>query len=1028
MSRSGRSATSTSFGRNVPRLFVVGLLVAVVASLSGSSASAVGTKARFSRAPVSGSFNPASLPQGLRDEAVTVMLQLRGAPVTVVDAAHDGRLSKSRKDAIRDSLRTAQRPVVRSARGLGATVEGTFQLVYNGVQVRVEASRIPALKRIPGVTAVRVMHPMKPDNTHGVPLVGGPQVWGGVPGYTGTGIKVGIIDTGVDYTHADFGGPGTEAAYDDALAHDTEPANPAFFGPGAPRVKGGADLVGDDYDGANTPTPDDNPLDCAGHGTHVAGTAAGSGVLSNGSTFTGPYDANTVASNTWNVGPGVAPQADIYAIRVFGCSGSTEQTVAAIEWAVDHGMDVINMSLGSSYGYKNDPSAAASTNAAADGVVVVASAGNSGQAQYITGSPATANGALSVAANDPLPSFPGSDITLSTGPTVTAIEANGISTAGLGTLPVKVLPDGFGGISLGCDPNEYINAGVSGDLVVVKRGTCARVARAIYGQQAGAAAVLMVNNATTYPPYEGQITSNPDTGQPFTVTIPFLGVPSTDGPTFLAADGGTATFADTFIPNPTYLQLASFTSGGPRSGDSWLKPDVTAPGVSIASAGMGTGNGPAVLSGTSMAAPHTTGVAALVAQAHPDWNRSSYVRAAIGNTADPSLSLPYSAQLAGAGLVQAPPAVATDVVALGRRQTAALSFGFRELSHDLTTTRKITVVNTGDDPATFTLGTAHDAGSPHSVVVGPSVTVPAHDSKAVPVELHIPAATAGDSSAFHDVAGLVTLTPQGGDNNGVALSVPYYLVEQATSHVHTSIVRDSATSASATTTNAGGVISGNADWYVWGISDPQYDGGAGADIRAVGVQSAPGVLAFAVDTWSRWSNPASVEPDIYVDVNGDTIDDYVVFSADYGRLTTGSSNGQAATAVLDLRTNSGSIHYFTDATFDGRSMTLPADISQLCEAGSPCLSAGNPRLTYRVEAFSRDGSEDDAVGPGSYNAFTPAISNGMYDTVAPGGTALESLTIDTTEGALTPFLGVMVVTHDNKLPAEAQLISVPLSP
>ena len=80
------------------------------------------------------------------------------------------------------------------------------------------------------------------------------------------------------------------------------------------------------------------------------------------------------------------------------------------------------------------------------------------------------------------------------------------------------------GVSLGCDPAEYTAAGVAGKLVVTVRGTCARVDRAIYGQQAGAAAVAMINSAAGYPPYEGPITANPDTGVPFNVTIPFLGV------------------------------------------------------------------------------------------------------------------------------------------------------------------------------------------------------------------------------------------------------------------------------------------------------------------------------------------------------------------------------------------------------------------------------------------------------------------------------------------------------------------------
>ena len=171
------------------------------------------------------------------------------------------------------------------------------------------------------------------------------------------------------------------------------------------KVAGGYDFVGDAYDASsddpaiNTPVPDPDPVDCNGHGSHVAGTAAGAGVLTDGSTFTGPYDETTHA-NSFLIGPGVAPEATLYALKVFGCEGSTDVTVDAIEWAVEHDLDVINMSLGSEFGRSNDPTAMAATNAAIAGVVVVTSAGNAGPGRYLTGSPGTGSGALSVAAMD----------------------------------------------------------------------------------------------------------------------------------------------------------------------------------------------------------------------------------------------------------------------------------------------------------------------------------------------------------------------------------------------------------------------------------------------------------------------------------------------------------------------------------------------------------------------------------------------------------------------------------------------------
>ena len=153
---------------------------------------------------------------------------------------------------------------------------------------------------------------------------------------------------------------------------------------------------------------------------------------------------------------------------------------------------------------------------------------------------------------------------------------------------------------------------MTGKIVVTVRGTCARVARAIFGQEAGAAAVVMVNNAATLPPFEGPITNNPDTGQQFTVTIPFLGVTSTDGAKWSAADGGTATLTNKDIANPGFL-------------------------------------------------------------AHPTWNKVKYWKAAIVNTADPSHVTGYTTRVAGSGLIQAPGATETQVVALGDTGTATLN-------------------------------------------------------------------------------------------------------------------------------------------------------------------------------------------------------------------------------------------------------------------------------------------------------------------------------------------------------------------
>src|SRR5204863_5468816 len=124
--------------------------------------------------------------------------------------------------------------------------------------------------------------------------------------------------------------------------------------------------------------------------------------------------------------------------------------------------------------------------------------------------------AISVAADDATASFPGATIALSTGTTLTTINANGISPLPTDALKIAVLRNADGTPSLGCDPAEYTNfpGGVVGMLVVTQRGTCARVARAIYGEMAGAAAVAMVTNVSGFPRFQAPVTSKPDSGIP----------------------------------------------------------------------------------------------------------------------------------------------------------------------------------------------------------------------------------------------------------------------------------------------------------------------------------------------------------------------------------------------------------------------------------------------------------------------------------------------------------------------------------
>jgi minor extracellular serine protease Vpr len=299
--------------RRLHALFVAVLFFA--GFISSAHAQFANPASRFATSPVTGELRPVVSPGQQRP--MTVVLKMAGDPVAVVRSRMPGkRMAESDKKAIEGSLRAQQQALRSSIEGQGATVLAEFQDAINGIKVRGTPDQIAALALLPGVIAVKPVMIHKLVNVRSVPFIGAPGVWQGPPGLHGEHIKIAILDTGIDYTHANFGGPGTVAAFKAAFAASTAPADPALFGPNAPKVKGGTDFVGDNYDASsndpakNTPVPDPNPLDCNGHGSHVAGTAAGFGITASGSTFKGPYDANT-PKVAFRVGPGVAPLATL---------------------------------------------------------------------------------------------------------------------------------------------------------------------------------------------------------------------------------------------------------------------------------------------------------------------------------------------------------------------------------------------------------------------------------------------------------------------------------------------------------------------------------------------------------------------------------------------------------------------------------------------------------------------------------------------------------------------------------------------
>ena len=162
---------------------------------------------------------------------MTVVVQLRGKSVAEDQADAGRKVTKAEKNQIKAQLKAAQDGLKAQIESAGGKVLAQFQSALNGIKVQIPASKLDQLGALPGVTALLPVHEEVPENATSVPYIGAPTVWDAPTNFRGEGIKIGVIDTGIDYTHANFGGPGTVEAYEAADATDTAPADPSLFGP-----------------------------------------------------------------------------------------------------------------------------------------------------------------------------------------------------------------------------------------------------------------------------------------------------------------------------------------------------------------------------------------------------------------------------------------------------------------------------------------------------------------------------------------------------------------------------------------------------------------------------------------------------------------------------------------------------------------------------------------------------------------------------------------------------------------------------
>ncbi|WP_445069191.1 S8 family serine peptidase [Streptomyces sp. SAS_281] len=699
---------------------------------------------------------------------VDVIVQLKTPPArtarllaaaegrTVTEAAAQDAVTKAHQrfrsaldDMFEDRAKTAEAP--KPGR--------TYTHSFDGVSLRLPGDRIAELLDNDEVTAVwsdttvKALDRPAPADGGGTTGATGDGDDGvarlHAEGITGQGVKVGIIDTGIDYHHPDL-----KAAY-----------------------KGGYDFIDDDADPMETTYADWKASGQAEtnqgstyyteHGTHVAGIVAGRGDTSQE-----------------RAAHGVAPGASVYAYRVLGPygTGRTSDIMAAMDRAADDGMDVVNMSLGAAVNDPMSPQAIAADNLVLAGITTVIAAGNSGPGANTLGTPGAAALPLTVGAHDEPMTLPeyriGAGATTATGRLLARPFGDALDDLTSGSYPVADVATGTAA--------GYTGKDVKGKAVLVKRGGISLDEKVRRAATKGAVAVLLVNDNAAEGHIPNYIGESP-------AYVPAFSLTAAEGAA-LAAGTADATARLTFTGAGTFVLggggLADFSSRGPAYGTGAIKPEVTAPGVSVLSSvpadtvAPETGDYSAAyarLSGTSMASPYVAGAAALLLQHDPRLTPDG-VKAALMNTARP---MPDKVSVfdAGAGAVDPYAAVHTETslqvsaktpyitldgtrTELDRR-TGALDLGVLPVGRAASVGKRLDLVNDSGTKARYEVaaeftrgngasGDAHAAGI--TLATDGHVTSKPHGSTPVRTTLRVPA---GAPAGYYE--GFVTLTPVQGE-------------------------------------------------------------------------------------------------------------------------------------------------------------------------------------------------------------------------------------------------------------------------
>ena len=466
-------------------------------------------------------------------------------------------------------------------------------------------------------------------------------------GIKGKGMKVGVLDTGIDYNHPDLK-DNYKGGYD-FVDEDDSPMEATY----------------EDCKKANEANPDMYPEIHPGsgssyytsHGTHVSGTVA----------------ANAKNTDSEFAVTGVAPESDLYVYRVLGPygSGSFEDIIQGVEMAVEQGMDVINLSLGADNADPLSPISIACDNAMLAGTTTVLANGNAGPSLSTVGTPASSKLSISIGASTTAIKLPKYDISLEN----LTVDSNTFSRrfdsnlSELENKDLEIVDCGIGQTS------DFEGKDLQGKVALIQRGDLSFNDKLKNAQAAGCSLVLIYNNVDGEIPYylgesnefTNSLSLTKATGESIKEALQ-----NQENPTIqIKQNGETQTQKDL---------LADFSSRGPVPGTVDIKPDLVAPGASIFSTypefinhkdqGEDYSSAYSRISGTSMAAPHVAGLAALIESQNPEYD-SFDTKVALMNTSD-DLANPYGVNEVGAGRANALEAVKSNISIRAKGQTPTI--------------------------------------------------------------------------------------------------------------------------------------------------------------------------------------------------------------------------------------------------------------------------------------------------------------------------------------------------------------------